>query len=487
MRSSLIVIIVLAISTSLFASDISSLIKDLGTKAKAKDASEALAKIGKPAVPALIEALKDKDRHRGRYAARALRQMGQDAADAIPALSEALDDADVETRDYAVEALGNMTQQANRVITILQSATNDKNKDIKEKAVLTIAKLTKALESQAAKDSAIKVVAQTNITQSTAPLSDGNNTNRGTLESNTSRDTSILKKASIITAEQSDGQSDTLPIVSQKSGSSKDIVHQDKPSQLGTLTSKGFNTTQLLLATIVLATAIWAAIDAQKLEWRKYKTSLARSPITLFIVIILIWIVAFPWYLWQRSKIKSDEAELRDEYKGDLERTKKGKALYRGNLEEVALTRANPSVAKTGMRVCENCERAIGELEQTHIHNSYMVCGECYTRLSQYRTGPNAPAVNVNIRNLGTDLAGAVYQTKSYVSRALLTFVLYWFGFFIIGFIANILYLSDANKVRRVIGRSPPGRGFLLFILWFHIIGIILIIVAIGFIASAPP
>lgn len=132
---------ILALSTCVVGSDISSLIDDLGTKSKGRNASEALARIGKPAIPALIDALKDRDRHRGRYAARALRQMGQEAAEAIPALSEALGDADADTREYAVEALGRMTQQAETVIPMLKKATSDKNKRVREKAVLILKRL----------------------------------------------------------------------------------------------------------------------------------------------------------------------------------------------------------------------------------------------------------------------------------------------------------------------------------------------------------
>ncbi len=141
MRILFFLAIVLAFSASMCAADISSLVEDLGTKRKAKDASDELAVIGKAAVPALIKALGDKDRHRGRYAARALRQMGQEAADAIPALFEALDDADADTREYSVEALGNMTEQASVVRPILARVTLDKNEDVREKAKLVLARL----------------------------------------------------------------------------------------------------------------------------------------------------------------------------------------------------------------------------------------------------------------------------------------------------------------------------------------------------------
>jgi hypothetical protein len=135
--------LIIGLNFSAFASDIPSLIKDLGDRNKdeAKKASEELALIGKPAVPELIKALSSKSTNQRRYAARALRKIGQDAADAIPALAKSLQDSDTETRIYAVEALGNMIQQANEVIPLLQKASRDKHKGVREAVEAAIKKL----------------------------------------------------------------------------------------------------------------------------------------------------------------------------------------------------------------------------------------------------------------------------------------------------------------------------------------------------------
>jgi hypothetical protein len=144
---STVLVLFVGISTLSFASDVSSLIKDLNKKDKAKEASEKLAKIGKPAVPALIKALTGKKKYQKRYAARAIREMGQAGSDAIPALEKLLKDRDSQTREYAVEALGNMVQQADQVILILKNARKDSNKDIRKKAEGRIEKLI-ALKAQ---------------------------------------------------------------------------------------------------------------------------------------------------------------------------------------------------------------------------------------------------------------------------------------------------------------------------------------------------
>ena len=148
-KKSIFVLVVLALSINnislIFASDISSLIKDLKDKDSAKDASYELAKIGKPAVPELIKALESRNKYQKRYSARAIREMGQAGSDAIPALKKLLKDWDTQTREYAVEALGNMVQQVDQVIPILKRARKDNNKDVRKKAKKAIEKLRSKL------------------------------------------------------------------------------------------------------------------------------------------------------------------------------------------------------------------------------------------------------------------------------------------------------------------------------------------------------
>ena len=116
------------------SSEITSLVNDLKTKKKAKNASESLAKIGSPAVTQLIIALEGNNKQQKRYTARAIREMGQDGSDAIPALSKLINDGDSQTREYVVEALGQMVRQAEQVRSLLRKATKDRDKSVREKA-----------------------------------------------------------------------------------------------------------------------------------------------------------------------------------------------------------------------------------------------------------------------------------------------------------------------------------------------------------------
>ncbi|MFA5291792.1 MAG: HEAT repeat domain-containing protein [Phycisphaerae bacterium] len=139
------------VSTSALASDISSLIKDLGNKEKAKDASNALAKIGKPAVPELIDAMKGNNNYQKRYATRAIREMGQTGSDAIPVLEKLLKEWDTQTREYAVEALGNMIEQSNEVLPILEKVVHkDVDENVRKKAKVAIEKIKTLLAERAA-------------------------------------------------------------------------------------------------------------------------------------------------------------------------------------------------------------------------------------------------------------------------------------------------------------------------------------------------
>ena len=123
--------------------DTASLVKQLGSwnKDKAKKASDELTAMGAKVVPELIEALNAGGRRQRRFAARTLRQIGQEAADAIPALSRCLEDSDALTREYAIEALGKMANQADRVMPVLTKATADVDRNVREQARVAIARL----------------------------------------------------------------------------------------------------------------------------------------------------------------------------------------------------------------------------------------------------------------------------------------------------------------------------------------------------------
>ena len=67
----------------------------------------------------------------------------------------------------------------------------------------------------------------------------------------------------------------------------------------------------LLFQIIILVSSIWVGIDSSKLELKKYKSGISYGPVVMVILCLLLWIVAFPWYLIVRGKINTGTAELK--------------------------------------------------------------------------------------------------------------------------------------------------------------------------------
>ncbi|MGH7140348.1 MAG: HEAT repeat domain-containing protein [Pirellulales bacterium] len=96
-------------------------------------AADALARIGDPAVPALIDTLRDPDQSIRAHAALALARMGPKASPAVPELILALDDPDREVRQAAARALGQIGPDAEEAVPALIKALKDpRNKPVVE-------------------------------------------------------------------------------------------------------------------------------------------------------------------------------------------------------------------------------------------------------------------------------------------------------------------------------------------------------------------
>lgn len=67
----------------------------------------------------------------------------------------------------------------------------------------------------------------------------------------------------------------------------------------------------LFMVAVVVGTAIWAAIDSKEIRLHSYKSGIALRPFVLFLACLLLWIVAFPWYLSVRYRIRNGLAELK--------------------------------------------------------------------------------------------------------------------------------------------------------------------------------
>jgi len=85
-------------------------------------AADALGRIGAPAVPALIEALKNADPAVRLEVVEVLGRMGDEAADAVPSLLKLLDDPDPGVRKAAARTLGQIGPAAKDAVPALMRA-----------------------------------------------------------------------------------------------------------------------------------------------------------------------------------------------------------------------------------------------------------------------------------------------------------------------------------------------------------------------------
>ena len=119
--------------------------KDSGVRERA---TMALGKIGPEAVPALVEALKDKDSGVRERAAMALGRIGPEAKSAVSALIEALKDKNSGVRERAAMGLGEIGPEAKSAVSALIEALKDKDSGVREQAAMGLGEI--GLEAKSA-------------------------------------------------------------------------------------------------------------------------------------------------------------------------------------------------------------------------------------------------------------------------------------------------------------------------------------------------
>jgi hypothetical protein len=91
----------------------------------------------------------------------------------------------------------------------------------------------------------------------------------------------------------------------------------------------------------------------------------------------------------------------------------------------------------------------------------------------QYPPQPSAPPNIIVQQSAGTprsDLLYAVHAAKSYVGSAFLSWIMYYVGFYIVGLLLNIAYLSQASTTKKITGASPSGYDCLWLLFITHVI-----------------
>jgi hypothetical protein len=65
---------------------------------------------------------------------------------------------------------------------------------------------------------------------------------------------------------------------------------------------------------VVVWTSVWAGVDSAGLRLKRYQSGISYRPTTLGVLCSMFWIVAFPWYLSMRYKIRTGTARLKPEF-----------------------------------------------------------------------------------------------------------------------------------------------------------------------------
>ncbi|HAJ61412.1 MAG TPA: PBS lyase [Cyanobacteria bacterium UBA8543] len=105
------------------------------------DAADAVVKIGSPAVPFLIEALKTDSKQVRWRAASALAEIGAEASSAVPSLMVMLHDEDEYIRRIAAYALGKIGPQASSAVPNLIEALQDSDRNLRMVAAYALGKI----------------------------------------------------------------------------------------------------------------------------------------------------------------------------------------------------------------------------------------------------------------------------------------------------------------------------------------------------------
>ena len=112
-----------------------------GIRAASAEASYALAAIGGAAVPGLVETLRDGELWTRVLAIETLGDIGPPAREAVPALIEVLDEESEPVRRYAAEALGTTSQSTSDAVPALVKALSDEEETVRLTASLALARI----------------------------------------------------------------------------------------------------------------------------------------------------------------------------------------------------------------------------------------------------------------------------------------------------------------------------------------------------------
>ncbi len=113
----------------------------------------------------------------------------------------------------------------------------------------------------------------------------------------------------------SDGMQLQVPVAEQKQVQNN-LLGTSAPAILITLGILALGLLSSLVSPILpwlfwVGTSVWAGVDAKRIGLSKYQVSGPAGATTAVLGCLLLWIVVFPWYLANRSKVSSGAVPLR--------------------------------------------------------------------------------------------------------------------------------------------------------------------------------
>lgn len=140
------------------------------------------------------------------------------------------------------------------------------------------------------------------------------------------------------------------------------------------------------------------------------------------------------------------------------------------------------------LSTAHKCTKCTTSLDQKENQNDYNDSRQKAIQNLEFAGAKAQGATIVDSNQSNNPIKVAInYPTKSFTWHAILTLILYYVGFWIIGFVANLIFLNDVKKEQERTGNNPTGSGCLSFLLLIHVtLPILLIIGAILMAIIAP-
>lgn len=68
---------------------------------------------------------------------------------------------------------------------------------------------------------------------------------------------------------------------------------------------------------MILISSMWAGMESSQIKLKNYQSRISNGPVMIFFACVLLWFIAFPWFLIMRHKIINGTAVLKPGHDAD--------------------------------------------------------------------------------------------------------------------------------------------------------------------------